>query len=96
VQIGGSPPLGLLPELVSRSHKLSLAPGDWLVLYTDGLVESFNVREELRDRSGVEAALNHRFGSAVEVIRALTDAELKHRGDVDPHDDLTLLTFGFQ
>ncbi len=96
VPIAGSPPLGLLPELVSRSHRVTLAAGDWLVLYTDGLVESFDSSDQLLDRSGVEAVLSHHFASAVEVIRALTSAELKHRGDVDPHDDLTLLTFGFR
>ena len=66
------------------------------MLYTDGLVESFNAKDESLDASGVAALLARRFPSAVEVIRTLTDGELKHRGDVDPHDDLTLLTFGFQ
>jgi sigma-B regulation protein RsbU (phosphoserine phosphatase) len=96
VPIGGSPPLGLLPDLTTGSHRLVLAPGDWLVLYTDGLIESFDARDQPLDRGGVEATLRRRFCSAVDVIRALTEAELRHRGDVDPHDDLTLLTFGFQ
>ncbi len=96
VSIAGSPPLGLLPELAPHSQRLLLAPGDWLVLYTDGLIESFDAQDCPFDRCGVETILSGHFASAVEVISALTDAELRHRGDVDPHDDLTLLTFGFQ
>jgi sigma-B regulation protein RsbU (phosphoserine phosphatase) len=96
VPVAGSPPLGLLPELVGRVHSLVLSPGEWLVIYTDGLVESFDAQNRLLDRSGVQGLLSQHFSSAVEVIRALTDGELKHRGDLDPHDDLTLLTFGFQ
>jgi len=96
VPVAGSPPLGLLPELVSRSHRLTLGSGDWLVLYTDGLVESFDAHDQLLDRSGVARVLERRFGTAVEIVRALTEAELQHRGDADPADDLTLLTFGFQ
>jgi sigma-B regulation protein RsbU (phosphoserine phosphatase) len=96
VPIAGSPPLGLLPRLTSSSHRLVLAPGEWLVLYTDGLIESFDAQERPLDRGGAERALGRHFASAVDVVRALTEAELRHRGEVDPHDDLTLLTFGFQ
>ena len=96
ISIPGSPPLGLLPELLSRLHSITLSKGEWLVLYTDGLIESFNAQDESLDTGGVAALLARRFTSAVELIRTLTDGELRHRGDVDPHDDLTLLTFGFQ
>jgi serine phosphatase RsbU (regulator of sigma subunit) len=96
VHVAGSPPLGLLPDLVGRLHRITLAPGEWLVLYTDGLVESFNARDEALEVSGVTALLSRKFTGAFEVVRALNEGELRHRGDVDPHDDLTLLTFGFQ
>ena len=96
ILVPGSPPLGLLPELLGRAHRIALAPHEWFVLYTDGLSESFNATDEPLDRAGIQRLLTRRFGSAVDVIRALNDGELKHRGDVDPHDDLTLLTFGFQ
>jgi sigma-B regulation protein RsbU (phosphoserine phosphatase) len=96
VHVAGSPPLGLLPDLVGRLHRITLALGEWLVLYTDGLVESFNARDEALEVSGVTALLSRKFTGAFEVVRALNEGELRHRGDVDPHDDLTLLTFGFQ
>ncbi len=96
IKIAGSPPLGLLPELPARSHTMKLETGEWLVLYTDGLVECFNPEEELLDREGVMALLAQKFPNASEVIDALNRGELNHRRGADPHDDLTILVFGFQ
>jgi sigma-B regulation protein RsbU (phosphoserine phosphatase) len=96
IKIAGSPPLGLLPELPARSHTLKLDPGDWLVLYTDGLVESFNREDVPLDPEGVERLLRQKFTGASDVIDALNRGELNHRQGADPHDDLTILVFGFQ
>ena len=96
VKIAGSPPLGLLPELPARAHALTLAPHEWLVLYTDGLVESFNAADEPLDSAGVTHLLDRKFGSAADVIDALNRGEIDHRQQAEPHDDLTILVFGFQ
>ena len=96
IKIAGSPPLGLLPELPARSHTLKLEPHQWLVLYTDGLVESFNRDDVPLDAEGVEKLLTQKFTGADDVIDALNRGELNHRNGADPHDDLTILVFGFQ
>jgi sigma-B regulation protein RsbU (phosphoserine phosphatase) len=96
IKITGSPPLGLLPELPARSHALTLAPNQWFVLYTDGLVESFNREDVPLDAEGVERLLSQNFASATDVIDGLNRGELNHRQGADPHDDLTILVFGFQ
>jgi sigma-B regulation protein RsbU (phosphoserine phosphatase) len=94
VIIRGTPPLGLLPVLPQRSETLSLAPGEWFVIYTDGLVESFDPEDHLLDRSGAIHLLERKFASAREVVDALNLGEQAHRKTADPHDDLTLLVFG--
>ncbi len=96
IKIAGSPPLGLLPELPARSHSFKLEPHDWLIVYTDGLVESFNRDDVPLDREGVEKLLAPKFASATDVVDALSAGELNHRQGADPHDDLTILVFGFQ
>jgi phosphoserine phosphatase RsbU/P len=96
LKIPGSPPLALLPELSAHSHRLTLSHHEWLVLYTDGLVESFNADDVPLDPEGVSRLLSSRFASASEVVDALNRGELDHRKQTDPHDDLTLLVFGFQ
>ena len=95
VKIAGSPPLGLLPELPARAHSLTLAPQQWLVLYSDGLVESFNARDESLDSAGVVRLLDRKFGTAADVIDTLNRGELEHRQQAEPHDDLTILVLGF-
>jgi sigma-B regulation protein RsbU (phosphoserine phosphatase) len=96
IKIAGSPPLGLLPELPARSHMLKLEPHDWLVLYSDGLIESFNRDEVALDPEGVMKILSRDFQRATDVVDALSAGELNHRDGADPHDDLTILAFGFQ
>ncbi len=96
IKVAGSPPLGLLPELPSRSHTLQLQPNQWLVLYTDGLVESFNRDDVPLDPEGVQRLLSEKFAGATDVIDGLNRGELNHRQGADPHDDLTILVFGFQ
>jgi sigma-B regulation protein RsbU (phosphoserine phosphatase) len=96
ITIAGSPPLGLLPELPARSQTVQLEPNEWLVLYTDGLVESFNREDVPLDPEGVQKLLEQKFNSADDVIDALNRGELNHRQGADPHDDLTILVFGFQ
>jgi sigma-B regulation protein RsbU (phosphoserine phosphatase) len=96
IKIAGSPPLGLLPELPARSHTLKIEPHEWLVLYTDGLIESFDRDDVPLDREGVERLLAPKFASAPDVVDALSRGELNHRRGADPHDDLTILVFGFQ
>lgn len=94
IKIAGSPPLGMLPALTSRRHTLTLAPKDWFVIYTDGLVESFDEDDNLLDRSGALRLLEPRFPNAEAVIDALDRGESQHRKNAEPHDDLTLLVFG--
>lgn len=96
IKIPGSPPLGLLPEMAARSHSLRLDSGDWFVLYTDGLVESFDRNDVPLDPEGVERLLSRKFSTATDVVDALNMGEQNHRAGVDPHDDLTLLVLGFQ
>ncbi len=96
MRMAGSPPLGLLPKLDCRSMSLTLGPREWLVLYTDGLSEALNSADEELSVSGVAALLSRPFADAAEVIRALDEGERRHRGGAEPHDDLTLLAFGFQ
>ncbi|MFH1759556.1 MAG: PP2C family protein-serine/threonine phosphatase [bacterium] len=42
----GGPPLGMFPNTSYKEHRMQLAAGDKLLLYTDGLNESFNSRFE--------------------------------------------------
>jgi len=45
LDVGGLP-LGIQPEAKYDSASVALAPGDWLIIFTDGLVEAENARQE--------------------------------------------------
>src|SRR5579872_1720403 len=45
LDVGGLP-FGIQPEVKYQSATVTLAPGDWLIIFTDGLVEAENARQE--------------------------------------------------
>lgn len=97
LKIEGAPPLGILGGLEYGLSSARISPGEWLVFYTDGLTESFSPEKTLLESAGVRRILERRaFTSAADVIAALQEGETAHRRDADPHDDLTMLVFGFR
>jgi serine phosphatase RsbU (regulator of sigma subunit) len=96
VTLRGAPPLGILRELPRQTHELTLERNEWLLLYTDGLVESFDPEENPLDRSGVKLLLREKLAGPAEVIDRLTVGERAHRRTAQPSDDLTMLVFGFR
>lgn len=92
-----SPPLGILGGLKCHLTSATLSPGEWLVFYTDGLTESFSPEHNQLSTAGVKRLLseNH-FASANDIVAKLQEGEAAHRANATPHDDLTILAFGFQ
>ena len=96
VNMAGSPPLGVVPQLSGNSHHLVLEPGEWLVSFTDGLIDSFNSARDPLGRTGITRLLANAPPTAESVVEKLSHGEMEHRGAAAPHDDLTLLVFGFK
>lgn len=96
IPLPGGPPLGVIPDRTMRSRVVPLQRDEWLVAYTDGLSEAFNASRQPLDESGIKKLLSRPFGTAQDVVDVLHQGEVKHRGETDPHDDLTLLVFGCQ
>jgi serine phosphatase RsbU (regulator of sigma subunit) len=88
----GGLPLGIMADAKYESASALLAPGDWLVIFTDGLVEAENARQE---EYGEDRLL-----SAIGAGAAETPAEMLKRlmteldffvGSTPQHDDVTCL-----
>ncbi len=94
IVLEGCPPLGILQDLAPQSQTLHFDAHEWLVFFTDGLIESFNANGDSLDREGVAKILENDFHTAGDVVDSLNTGEIKHRGDAEPHDDLTVLVFG--
>lgn len=85
-------PLGLFDGIPYDSHTRQLEPGDMLYLYTDGVTEAMNARDELFGEERLLATLEsyadmNPRSVGVGVRRALTDFTL----DAEQSDDITML-----
>lgn len=83
--------LGILPDVAFEERRTTLAPGETLVLYTDGVVEA---RAAGGEPFG-EERLAHLLTGAAHGPEALADAVYAavrgHTGDVPQQDDVTLV-----
>lgn len=85
-------PLGVSEHLTLVQDSVTLAPGDLLVLYTDGVVDGLNEAGEDFGRDRLEAVLfSQRHRTAQEVIETLQQAISAHVGPTPLFDDVTLV-----
>jgi len=85
-------PLGVTADveygLCGETH---LRPGDILVLYTDGVWEALNAKNETFGRPAVQEIIAASGAlPAMDVAQSIADAVSAFCGDVRPHDDMTV------
>jgi phosphoserine phosphatase RsbU/P len=73
--------LGQFPDWVYEQSEIQLQSGDALLLFTDGLIEAFNEKEEpFGEGSLVRIAQEKAGAPALELMESLLDAASKHCG----------------
>jgi len=88
---GGGLPLGLFPDSSYRHRELKLAPGQTLLLYTDGWTEAAKGEEEFGIGRGA-AILRHASPRPLpEVLEMCREAMERFLGGSPRRDDLTLV-----
>jgi phosphoserine phosphatase RsbU/P len=77
---------------LSLKRKIDLAPGDCLVLYTDGLVDVLSAGDVMFDRQQFQALLQScsKLGTD-EFCSAVFDRLTEYSGTAAQYDDMTLL-----
>lgn len=84
--------LGVFPNSTYEEKNVKLFRGDVLVLYTDGISEAMNAREEEFTEEHLEELLkNVRHLSAKEILGAIQTAVARHVQKHPQSDDITLL-----
>jgi len=96
VETPGAMPLGVFPKTNYSHGGLTLAPGDRLVVYTDGLSESRQEGSDTLFDEYLIAAASGPSPSAQELLDRILQAERRHRGTGSQLDDLTILVGGFE
>lgn len=83
---------GVQPGLAFPSATVRLDPGDTLLLYSDGVTESFDSKGRAFGEEGLLAALAGLAGaSAQAVVERLREAVRAFAADAEPSDDIAIL-----
>jgi phosphoserine phosphatase RsbU/P len=91
LDVGGLP-LGILPDAKYESASVALEPGDWLVIFTDGLVEAVNSRNEEYDEPRLLHAIEAgTLGTPADLLKRLMMELDLFVGTTPQHDDVTCL-----
>ena len=85
-------PLGMFPRATYESGTARLAPGDIIVLYTDGIPEGRNERgEDFTEERLKSLVLNHRDLSAAQLSQKIIGDVQGFATGTEPCDDITLV-----
>ena len=88
----GGIPIGILPESPYEMQETRLESGDWLVIFTDGVVEAFDNREEEYGEPRMLGVIDRMAKSTPsEMLRELLAELDRYVGNTPQHDDMTCL-----
>lgn len=80
-------------DRVLRESKLQFEPGDRVVMYTDGVVEAMNSRnQQYGEARFYRFVLDHARMSSKEFVWELVRDLEEHTGRADQYDDITIVT----
>lgn len=91
LDIGGLP-LGIMPEATYQSATVTLTPGDWLIIFTDGVVEAENANHEEYGEGRLLTSIGNPANlSPTELLKRLLADLDRFVGNTPQHDDVTCM-----
>jgi sigma-B regulation protein RsbU (phosphoserine phosphatase) len=91
LELGGIP-VGIFAETPYTVGTTRLEPGDWLVIFTDGVVEAENQKEQEYGEPELIRLVDRESGKTPAELLASLLAELdRYVGNTPQHDDITCL-----
>jgi sigma-B regulation protein RsbU (phosphoserine phosphatase) len=89
---GDTFPLGILEDASYEETRLQLGPGDKVILYTDGIVEAMNEKEEIFGFDRLqEAVLEVKSKDSESILKEIIAKVNTFAGGAAQHDDLTVI-----
>lgn len=84
--------LGLDPEASYEGHTLRLRPGDFMLMFTDGVIDASNPAGEIFGQDRLRRLIRaERHAPADEIVAALRAEMKRFVGGAPPFDDVTLV-----
>jgi len=94
---GGNMPVGLFVEAEYESAAVSLEPGEFLVIYSDGVSEAANSKRELFEEERLRRVIEEFKGQTVEELAAcIRDAVKVFSAGAPQSDDITTLVVQYK
>ncbi|HWF37963.1 MAG TPA: SpoIIE family protein phosphatase [Candidatus Acidoferrales bacterium] len=90
-------PVGLFAQAEYQSARVKLDPGEWVVIYTDGVSEAANKQSELFEESRLREIVERFQGSTVEEMAdAIRDGVKAFTEGAPQSDDVTMLVVQYK
>lgn len=84
-------PLGMM-EGAFEEGSVDIKKGDLFVLYTDGVTEAMNMKNEMFEEEGlIRVVKQHRTDNVGALVEAIHKAVTKYAGKAPQHDDITVI-----
>lgn len=88
----GGPPICMVDDFPYQAQQAQLAPGDALVMYTDGITEAMNAGNEIYGGERLEKALQQAGTLSAQALIERVRVDVgRHVGTAEASDDMTLL-----
>ena len=84
-------PLGFIENAVYQNKQVSYSKGDIIILFTDGITETFNKSEEEYGEERLKALLKNDYDDSKELVDDIVNETISFRGKTPQFDDITLL-----
>jgi sigma-B regulation protein RsbU (phosphoserine phosphatase) len=86
--------VGIEPGAEFEAESFQIEPGDFVCLYSDGITEAMNARQEVYGSDRLKAAAARPAASAAQLMENILQDVHAYVGEAHPSDDLTLVCFG--
>ena len=87
----GGKPLGFVESPSYKNKKISYSKSDTIVMFTDGVTETFNENNEEYGENKLKDILKNEYDSSSELLKDIVDETIYFRADAPQFDDITLL-----
>ena len=84
--------LGIDAQATYEERALQLHPGDFILFYTDGVIEAFNARgQDFGMERLQQVIIDHRYASAEEIMISLAKTVEEFIAPASQSDDITIM-----
>jgi len=84
-------PLGIIADGLFEKTVIQLKPNDYVLMFTDGIIEAKNKRGKIFSQERVEKLANKKWDNPAELVGEIISAALEFSRGVPQHDDITVV-----